>query len=68
MVKQLLTKEALERYGNIKAAYPEKAMQIIAIIGQAIQAGRINKIDDDQLKELLKKITPQKKEFKVKYK
>ena len=66
IVKQALTKEALERYGNLKAAFPDRAVQLLVILTQAIQSGQINKIDDKTLKEVLKKITPKKKEFKIK--
>jgi len=66
IVKQKLTKKALERYGNIKSAHPEKAIQLLAVIGQGIQSGQINEIDDDQLKEILIKLTPEKKDFKIK--
>src|SRR3989338_5965345 len=65
IVKQVLTKEALERYGNLKAAYPDRAVQLLVILAQAIQSGQITKIDDDMLKEILKKLTPKKKEFKI---
>tara|TARA_B100001971_G_C18191574_1_gene538952 strand:- start:1065 stop:1397 length:333 start_codon:yes stop_codon:yes gene_type:complete len=65
IVKQALTKEALERYGNLKTAHPEKAVQLLVILGQAINSGQITKVDDAQLKELLKKLTPEKKEFKI---
>ena len=65
LVKQKLTKQALERFGNIKSAHPEKAIQLLAILGQAIQSGQINEIDDEQLKDILMKITPEKKEFKI---
>ncbi len=67
VVKQTLTKEALERYGNIKAASPEKAVQLLVVLGQAIQAGQIQQIDDDKLKEILMQLTPEKKEFKIKH-
>ncbi len=66
IVKQKLTKKALERFGNVKAAHPEKAIQLLAVLGQAIQSGQINEIDDEQLKEILIKITPEKKEFNIK--
>lgn len=67
MVKQKLTKKALERFGNVKAAHPEKAIQLLAVLGQAIQTGRIDdQVDDNQLKDILLKITPEKKEFKIK--
>ncbi|MAH33025.1 hypothetical protein CL615_01405 [archaeon] len=66
IVKQAFTKEALERYGNLKAAFPERAVQVLAILANAIQSGQISKIDDNALKEFLKKLTPEKKEFNIK--
>lgn len=68
VVKQLFTKEALSRYGNLKAAHPEKAIQVLVVLGQLIQQGKIHKINDSQLKEILKQLTPEKKEFKIKRK
>src|SRR3990167_7715232 len=65
IVKQVLTKEALERYGNLKAAYPDRAVQLLVILAQAIQSGQVTKINDNMLKEILKKITPQQKEFRI---
>jgi len=64
-VKQAFTKDALERYGNLKTAHPDKAMQLLVILGQAIQKGQINQVNDSQLKEILMKLTPDKKEFKI---
>jgi len=66
IVKQKLTKEALQRYGNVKAAHPEKAMQLLVILAQAIQQGQLDQIDDKTLKEILIKLTPEKKDFKIK--
>ncbi|MAE42264.1 hypothetical protein CMO93_00710 [Candidatus Woesearchaeota archaeon] len=66
IVKQALTKEALERYGNLKSAFPEKAVQLLVILVQALQSGQIKNIDDNALKEILKKLTPEKKDFKIK--
>ncbi|MFC1741969.1 DNA-binding protein [Nanoarchaeota archaeon] len=60
-VRQRLTKEALERYGNIKVAHPEKAIQLLTILAQLIQTQGVEKIDDTQLKEILKRLTPEKK-------
>lgn len=65
MIKQVLTKKAIERYGNIKAAHPEKAIQLLAVLAQPIQSGQVTQIDDDQLKDVLMKLTPQKKDFKI---
>src|SRR3989338_1950454 len=63
MVRQALTKEALERYGNLKTAFPEKAVQLLVILAQALQSGQIKTIDDETLKEVLRRLTPKKKEF-----
>ncbi len=69
VVKQFLTKEALIRYGNIKTAHPQKFMQLLTVLGQLVQSGKINnQINDEQLKELLVHIEPQKKEFTIKRK
>ncbi len=39
VAKQFMTKEAISRYGNLKAAHPDKAIQAIAIIAQAVESG-----------------------------
>ena len=67
IVRQFLTKEALERYGNIKAAHKEKALQMLVVLFQAIQKGQIQgKIEDSLLKKILEQLTPKKKEFTIK--
>ncbi|MBI2653160.1 hypothetical protein HYX00_06850 [Candidatus Woesearchaeota archaeon] len=66
-VKQFLTKEALIRYGNLKTAHHEKALQLLVILFQAMQKGQIQgKIDDSTLKKILGQLTPKKKEIKIK--
>ena len=66
-VKRLLTKEALARYGNLKTAHQEKALQLLIILFQAIQKGQIkSKIDDSTLKKILEQLTPKKKDIKIK--
>ena len=64
IVKPRLTKEAIERYSNLKIAHQEKAIQVLVMVAQALQSGQINQINDEQLKELLKKLTI-KKEFNI---
>jgi len=65
-VKQFLTKEAITRYGNLKSAHPELAIQVAAIILQAINSGQIKeKVTGDQLKNILKQFQKPKKEFKL---
>ena len=65
-VKQAFTKEALQRYGNLKTAFPERTVQLLVVLAQALQSGQISKIDDNTLKDILKKITPEKKDIKIK--
>jgi DNA-binding TFAR19-related protein (PDSD5 family) len=64
-VKSVMTKEALQRYGNIKAADNERAVQLLVILGQLLQAGRIRQVDDKLLTQVLLQITPKKRDFKI---
>ena len=67
IVRQFMTREALARYGNLKTAHHEKALQLLAIIFQAIQKGQIqSQIDDSTLRKILEQLTPKKKEIKIK--
>ncbi len=66
LVRQFLTKDALARYGNLKAAHQEKAMQLLVVLFQAIQKGQVKgKIEDSLLKKILEQLTPKKKEIKI---
>ena len=59
-VKPCLSKKAIERLGNIKVAHPEKYVQTLALLTKLIQSGKIEHLDDEQLKSLLKKLSPQR--------
>lgn len=65
IIKQKLTKKAMERYFNLKVAHPEKAVQLLVLVANAIQGSKIKEITDEQLKDLLKRMEQGKKEFKV---
>mgnify|MGYP001598766610 CR=1 FL=1 len=66
LAKQYMTNEAISRYGNIKSAHKEKALQLIAIIAQLIQKNQIQeKITDAQLKQLLINLNEPKRETKI---
>lgn len=67
IAKSRMTSDALVRYGNVKVAHPEKAIQVLIILSQFIQSGKVNKIDDKFLKVVLERIT-QKREFKIRRK
>ena len=65
-VKQFFTKEALSRYGTLKTAHQEKALQLLVILYQAIQSGQIkSEIDDSVLKKLLQQMEPKKRDIKI---
>jgi len=64
-IRQYLTKDALSRYGNLKIAHPEKAVQVLVLLSQAIQSRKIKVIDDATLKSVLQKLSPEKKEFRI---
>jgi len=67
VVKQFFTRDALARYGNLKSAHQEKAVQLLVVLFQAIQKGQVQgKIEDELLKKILEQLAPAKKEFKIK--
>ena len=67
VVRPFLEKDALERYGNLKTAHQEKALQLVFVLFQAIQKGQIKgMIDDSTLKKLLEQLTPKKREINIK--
>lgn len=71
MLKQILTNEARERLGRIRAADKERANKIETILIRLHKSGRIKegqKIDDETLKQLLKQISKDKKEINITWK
>ena len=63
MIRPKMTREALSRYGTLKSAHPEKAVQLLAVLAQNINKFEV--INDFQLRELLIQMSPDKKEFKI---
>ena len=62
--KKFLDKRAVERFGTLKTAHPEKALQAASVIFQASQAGQLQKeLTDDEFKQLLSGLQEPKKEF-----
>ena len=68
IVRQRLTSEALSRFGNIKAANPELAIQLMVYLGQLIQAKKVEVVNDSQLKTFLQHLSAQKRGFNIKRK
>ena len=65
-VKSRMSKEAFSRYSNIKAADPEKASQLLLLLAQFLQAGKLSMINDDVLRDILVRVAPKKREMKIK--
>ncbi|MFW6196998.1 MAG: DNA-binding protein [Thermoplasmatota archaeon] len=67
LLRQVMTPDARERLGNIRVARPELADRIESqIISLAQRGATKGKIDDETLKELLKKLKGNKKEINIK--
>ena len=67
ILRAILTTNARERLGRIKIARPEIAENIENQLIMAAQSGKLkNKINDEQLRMLLSKAIPKKRDFKIK--
>jgi programmed cell death protein 5 len=67
VLRQILTTEARERLGRIKIARPDVAENIENQLIIFAQSGQLkNKINDEQLRELLSKMIPKKRDIKIK--
>lgn len=66
ILRQILTEEARQRLTNVKLVRPQVAEAVeLRLIQIAQQGGVKEKINDEQLKEILRKIQGQKRETKV---
>ncbi|MEM0023680.1 MAG: DNA-binding protein [Thermofilaceae archaeon] len=67
-LRRILTPKARERLTNLRMVRPELVEQLEIQLIQLAQTGRIPlPVTDDLLKELLARITEQKKEIRIKY-
>jgi len=66
VLRTILTDDARERLGRIKVARPEMAENLENQLIMLAQSGRLkNKINDEQLRELLSKILPKKHDITI---
>ena len=66
VLKSILTPEARSRLTNIKMARPEFAAQIEALLIQLAQTGQVKqRITDEQLKEILRRLSAKKRDIKI---
>jgi len=67
VLRQILTNPARERLARIKMARPEVAGAIENQLIMVAQSGQLkNKINDEQLRALLQKVIPKKRDIKIK--
>jgi programmed cell death protein 5 len=67
ILRTILTPDARQRLGRIKVARPKIAENIENQLIMAAQSGQLkNKINDEQLRMLLKKAFPKKRDIKIK--
>ena len=66
LLRTILTTEARQRLTNIRMVRPEFAEQIELQLIQLAQTGRLRTpLDDDQLKEILRRMQSQKRDFTI---
>lgn len=67
ILRRILTPEARQRLANLKMVKPEFAAQIEAQLIQLVQRGVLPiPIDDDQLKEILRRLQSSKRDIQIK--
>jgi len=67
ILRKILTNEARERLGRIRIARPEMVESIENQLIAIAQSGKLkNKINDEELRMLLSKVIPKKRDIKIK--
>lgn len=66
LLRQILTSEARDRLANVKMAYPDMADMVENQLIQLAQSGRLpGQIDDNMLRDILRQVTPKRREISI---
>jgi len=66
LMRRILTPEARQRLTNLKMVKPEFASQVELQLIQVAQQGKVSlPISDEQLKEILRRLQPNRKEIRI---
>jgi len=65
-VKLRMDKEAISRYGNLKAAHKEKSVHALVILAQLLQQGKVAEITDPLFKDILQQLAAGQKDITIK--
>ncbi len=66
IMRQILTPQARDRLANLRMAYPDIARLVEDQLISLVQSGRIQQqVDDNTLKEILRRVAPKKREIKI---
>lgn len=65
LARTVMDSEAMQRYGTLKTAHPEKAVQALLVLAQLVQSQRLKNLDDEGFKEILRQLDTGKKDFTI---